>query len=193
MRSKHSFFNCCASAQPAEAHTNALRANTLAQVITTPFTNFSPRVQIPKKLIQLIICLVTFFKETTPVEKSQHGILAVIASIQLILGSILFFQDMLCPNDSDRGLCQGNFYLELLYTAILSVSWTTAEVITSMNASRDRHDEPAPNTNPDSNQSPIAPILTPDKTTISSTTATTTTSPVPTPEGDGLQEITISI
>ncbi|KTD61216.1 hypothetical protein [Legionella spiritensis] len=114
---------------PSSTHLNTERLNGFAEFAgaSTQLLT-SPTAVIPFKFGQVISSGYTLFAEKPcRPERGIHFLQAMIALCQLIMASMLFFQDEDCKNDEEI-LCKLLIYFSLLYDSTLAFGWGAGEL-----------------------------------------------------------------
>lgn len=130
------------------------RANATAQVLGSSFQWLTPAAIIPTKVSQILLSgYAVFHEESTRLERALNGTLCAVSLSELVLHTLLLFQNHHCEN-SKRHICQAVLFLALVYSGILATGWISSEVskgnTRSMNArlmrqplgEHDIHNEP---------------------------------------------------
>lgn len=110
---------------------NTLRATAGSEIVGSSVGAFFPASAIPIKFTQALGAFGMFFLETNTSVRDRGLLLfqSVLATTQLVLASILYFEHTTCDSTSTNTMCVASFYLMLVYHGTLLTGWGLSEVL----------------------------------------------------------------
>ncbi len=110
---------------------NTLRATAGSEIAGTSVGTFFPASAIPIKFTQALGAFGMLFHESEGSLRDRGLLLfqGVLASTQLVLASILFFDHTTCDSKSTESMCVASFYLMLVYHGTLLTGWGLSEML----------------------------------------------------------------
>lgn len=110
---------------------NTLRATAGSEIAGSSVGAFFPASAIPIKFTQALGAFGMFFHESEASIRDRGLLLfqGVLATTQLVLASILYFDHTTCDSSSTRSMCVASFYLMLVYHGTLLTGWGLSEVL----------------------------------------------------------------
>lgn len=110
---------------------NTLRATAGSEIVGSSVGTFFPASAIPIKFTQALGAFGMFFHESEGSLRDRGLLLfqGILATTQLVLASILFFDHTTCDSTSIESMCVASFYLMLVYHGTLLTGWGISEML----------------------------------------------------------------
>ena len=110
---------------------NTLRATAGSEIVGSSVGTFFPASVIPIKFTQALGAFGMFFHQSDGSNRDRALLLfqGVLATTQLMLASILFFERTTCDATTKESMCVASFYLMLVYHGTLLTGWGLSEML----------------------------------------------------------------